>query len=187
MKEYFTEGVVLNCRPINETDRIVDIYTKNQGRIETRVIGGRKILSKLSSHLDVLNFVRIRLIQKNRFTLVDVLVEDRFLSVRSDLRKYAGILDLIFLMRALTPIAMPDLSLWHFLVRSFKNGIINFGNFLRLAGYDPIFATCQDCHLKGVEYFDTNDHSFLCAVCNARFNNFGSIYLSLKPIWRNQI
>lgn len=187
MREYFAEGVVLNCRPINETDRVIDIYTKNQGRIETRVIGGRKILSKLAPHLEVLNLVKLRLIQKNQFTLADVLTQNRFESVRKDLRRYAGVLDLVFLMRALTPIAMPDLSLWHFLVRSFTNGVVNFSNFLRLTGYDPLFATCRNCHFKKVDYFDVNNHSFLCTGCNMKFNDFGTIYLSLKSIWQNQI
>ena len=88
MVEYLTQAIVLDSRPQKENDRTVDIYTKNFGRLRVRVIGGRRILSKLAPHLDIFNLVTVRLVEKNQITVTDVLTDERF-------RKNGGIRDFI--------------------------------------------------------------------------------------------
>ena len=106
MKEYITEGIVLALYPHSETDRVADFFTKEFGRIETRVVGGRKILSKFSPHLSPGAYVMARLVKKNVYTLTDVMSHSRRLYRHPRLR--AEVLSILFLIRALVPSANPD-------------------------------------------------------------------------------
>jgi DNA repair protein RecO len=178
MKEYLTDALVLGLRNYRENDKLVDLYSKDFGRLKMRVIGGRRILSKLSPHLDIFNLVTIRLVQKNRITLADVVTKNRFALWRGDLRKIALGLKLFFLVRSVVPEAIPDLSLWHHLLRDLKKGSIDFKGVLRLLGYDPRFAQCGNCFEKEIYSFDARNQIFLCQKCHFRFDNKNLIYLN---------
>ena len=169
MKEYVTEALVLASRSQREQDKLVDLYTKDLGRLEARVIGGRKIISKLSPHLDVFNFVTIRLIQKNQFTVADVIAEERFRFLRGNFKKFAIALKLLFLVRAVIPPMVPDLQLWHSILRTLRGGYLDLGNFLKIMGYDPLLAVCQICRGGKAEYFHVPDQIFLCRQCGLKF------------------
>lgn len=55
MKSYSTEGIIIKRRNFNEADRIVTVFTKQQGKIQIKAIGVRKIISRRSSHIELLN------------------------------------------------------------------------------------------------------------------------------------
>ena len=170
MREYFTEGIVLGVRPYGEADRWVDLYTKDFGRIGVKMTGGRKLLSKLSPHLDVMNLVEARLVQKNQFTFADVITKNRFNLLRKNISQHSSALRLVFLLRSLVPESVQDLQFWHYLVRSFSWARINHGIFLKLLGYDPLLARCENCLTGGVSYFSPGDQSFLCKRCCLRLS-----------------
>lgn len=165
MLEYLTQAVVLHYRPQKESDRIVDLYTKEFGRLEAKIIGGRRILSKLAPHLDWGNVVTVRLVEKNRITVTDVLTDERFSKERSGSKFYQSAFRIFSLIRALTPLAMPDLRLWHYLIRSLKTADGNVKIFLKLLGYDPDHAECDHCHQRPVSVFRAKDQSFFCQDC----------------------
>ena len=106
MEEYFTEALVLDKEPIGESDSLISLYTKELGKITARAISIRKITSKLSSHLEPLNFVDARLVHKNRFQVVDALKTGRLNS------KAIGTLHLI---KDLSGEGEPDRDLWNLL------------------------------------------------------------------------
>lgn len=177
MREFATEAFILGLRNFRENDRSVFLYTKDLGRVEVKVIGGRKILSKLSPHLDVLNLVNVRLIEKSKFTLADAITKNRFLAVREDFKKSSAALNLLFLTNFLAPVLMPDLPFWHHLSRAFKSGRIHIGSFLKLLGYDAASAYCESCRRKDVGYFNLEDQSFLCVRCSLKFPENKVIFL----------
>ncbi len=159
---------MLNVRPYKEHDRFVNIYTKDFGRLEAKVTGGRKILSKLSPHLDPGNLVRVRIVGKAQFTLADALAEAKFSNSKNSLFKNASILKLLFLIRSVVPESVPDLPLWHFLLRSLSGYKFDFRNLLRLLGYNPIMAECDFCGNKNINHFYIQEQSFLCEKCSLK-------------------
>jgi len=170
MHEYVTEAVTLGVRSYGEHDRWIDLYTKNLGRIGARVIGGRRILSKLSLHLDVMNLVEVRLVRKNQFTVVDATTKDRFIFLRRDIQKHSSALRLMYLFTSLVPTSAPDIRLWHHLVSNLAGTRVHCGTFLQLLGYDPLLASCENCYAKRVHYFFPADQSFLCSGCCSRLS-----------------
>lgn len=177
MVEYLTQAVVLNYRSRKESDRSVDLFTKNYGRLEASVIGGRKILSKLAPHLDLFNLVTVRLVEKNSTTLTDVLTDERFEKERRDRDFYPAAFRIIGLVRALSPKGAPDLRLWHALVRSLRNADGNVRDFLKILGYDPAHAACDNCGRAPVAAFRTGDQSFFCRACGSKVRADELIYL----------
>ncbi len=161
MREHLTPAIVLGSKPVGEYDRLVDLYTKELGRLRARVIGGLKVASKLSPHLDVGNLVDVRLVYKNQFTVTDVLGRGRFQGV--------GFWRAIFFIKSLVPERNPDFRLWHEILGGLKASKVKTRNLLRILGYDPLLAECVGCGARQVAYFHTQDQSFLCSFCSQKF------------------
>ena len=121
------------------------------------MVGGRRITSKLAPHLDQGNLVAVRLVEKNQFTVADAVVKNKFSS--------ATFFRMIFLLKNLLPELSPDLQCWHYLVRSFKSSDLSLKNILKILGYNPLLAACENCGSKSVSYFILGDQSFLCQFC----------------------
>lgn len=165
MKEYLTEAIVLGVRPVGEQDNLVDFYSRHLGRLQARVISGRKILSKLSCHLDPLNLVSVRLVEKKQFIVADVATLDRFSPLRFYRNKLTAALVLISALRNLSFPSDPDPRLWHWFTNSLKRGKFNIRDFLRIIGYDSAAAVCGICGVKNVNVFSLDDHFFVCRRC----------------------
>jgi len=159
MREYFTEAVVLGQKPSGSEDRIVNLYTRDFGRLEARVVGGRKIISKLSPHLEEGNLVEVRLVEKNKFILADVLSKKRF-------GKNPAIFEVLFLLKSLLPELVPDLRLWHGFLRGLEKMNLDKKAFLKFLGYNALFAKCENCGDHKVGYFSLADQVFLCRRCS---------------------
>lgn len=55
MRSYKTEGIIIKRKNFGEADRILTVFTKNQGKIKIVAKGVRKISSRRSSHIELLN------------------------------------------------------------------------------------------------------------------------------------
>ncbi len=173
MREYFTEAIVLGSKSSGVADRIIDLYTKDFGRLQAKVGGGRKITSKLSPHLTEANLVAIRLVEKTQFTIADAMIKERF-------PKTYLVFDLLYLLRSLLPEFVPDLQFWHLLLRSLKEGKINNRIFLKFLGYNSLHARCESCGEMKVSYFLVTDQTFLCRHCFTKFRAAAGKILSLN-------
>ncbi len=172
MQEYVTDAIVLSVRPRGETDRTLDCYTKQLGRIEARMIGGRKPLSKLSPHCDVGGFVKIRLVEKNQLTLIDALrtAPSRRLSPLT--------FRVVALVRALTPRGVPDGRLWETLKRTVGEDEESIAILFRILGYDPVPASCEACGDTPVSLFSIPHHEFFCDRCGSELPENEVVYCS---------
>ncbi len=172
MQEYVTDAIVLSVHPRGEADRAIDCYTEQLGRIEVRMIGGRKPLSKLSPHCDVGSLVVIRLVEKNQFTLIDALraMPSRILSPAA--------LRVIGLIRALAPKGVSDARLWEALKRVVCGSGESIAVFFKLLGYDSTSASCEACGENPVSLFSLPHHEFFCDQCGARLPESDIVYCS---------
>lgn len=55
MRSYKTEGIVIKRKNFGEADRILTVFTKNKGKISVVAKGVRKISSRRSPHVELLN------------------------------------------------------------------------------------------------------------------------------------
>ncbi len=55
MRSYKTEGIIIKRRNFGEADRIITVFTKLNGKIQIKAAGVRRITSRRSSHVELLN------------------------------------------------------------------------------------------------------------------------------------
>lgn len=168
MTEYCTEAVVLGIRGQGERDRVVDLYTKDLGRVEARVVGGRKLNSKLSPHLDLGGRVLARLVFKNQFTVTDVLQEAPMV-LQDGVRKSSApvFLKILYLLKKTTPLCLPDFNIWHRLAECAmrSGGSAEVKIFLKMLGYDARLSECDNCGSVKTTAFHFERQVFVCNGC----------------------
>lgn len=81
-------GFVIRRINLGEADRFITIFTKNNGKMEVLAKGVRKITSKRSSHIELLNLVRFNAIKSSKnFILTEIELIDSFQSRKTDLKQ----------------------------------------------------------------------------------------------------
>ncbi len=90
MRTFKTEGFVIKRRNFGEADRILTIFSKHYGKIQAKAPGVRKITSKRSPHIELLNLSVFTLYKSSRSTLSMVTEANTLLNfafLKGDLRK----------------------------------------------------------------------------------------------------
>jgi DNA repair protein RecO (recombination protein O) len=88
MRSFKTEGIVIKRSNYSEADRIVTIFTKKNGKIKVKATGVRKITSRRSPHIELLNYCVFNLYQgRNMFTLTEVDSRESFPLLKKDLKR----------------------------------------------------------------------------------------------------
>lgn len=155
MTEYFTEAIVLDKLPQKEQDARVVLYTQELGKVTAKVKSARKITSKLNGHLEPLNIVKIRIIEKGGLQAVDALTV-RKLPVSQ--------LPVLALVNELTGEWEPDPILW----TAVTNERMDQAQLLRILGFDSTFAACGLCERKENLQFSTIALNYFCGDCYTR-------------------
>lgn len=88
MRSFTTEGIVIKRRNMGEADRILTVFTKDHGKLQIKAKGVRKISSKRSSHIELLNFAMLSLHKGNVMSiLTEVQTIESFSEIKTDLKK----------------------------------------------------------------------------------------------------
>jgi len=157
MKEYFTEGIILEREDAGEQDSRITLYTQTLGKVSAKATSARKITSKLSAHLEPLTVVHARLIKKNKFQIADV-VRIRRLS--------ESYLPIIRLLHMIVPEGEPDHVLWEYL----QNKNVTLRGALMVLGFDPEGAECIVCGKTAELAFSPDNMGYICRSCIPRKN-----------------
>lgn len=81
-------GFVIRRVNLGEADRFVTIFTQNNGKVEVLAKGVRKITSKRSSHIELLNLVRFHSVKTSKnFILTEVELVDSYEGRKADLKQ----------------------------------------------------------------------------------------------------
>ena len=90
MRSYKTEGIIIKRRNFGEGDRILTVLTKTYGKIQVKAPGVRKITSRRSSHIELLNIAFLSL-YRNSYSFFPIVTEaeaqEEFLSIKKSLKK----------------------------------------------------------------------------------------------------
>ncbi len=154
------QGVVINQRSFRDDDLLVDIYTSQRGKLTTLVKGGKKILSKLRSGIEVLNWVEIMVAEGRNFTrLAAVNSLASWPNLRQDFTSLTLALALVEVVDKITGEAVREDEVYHLLLHwlgwldnnhpSQEEGLFWFYlvslRLLARAGYDFLLDRCSQC------------------------------------------
>ncbi|MDO8524489.1 MAG: DNA repair protein RecO [bacterium] len=161
-QHYRTKGIVLSKKDSGEADQIFALYTQYFGKIELVGKAIRKITSKLKAGIDVFYFIEVEFIQgKNRKTLTDAIVIDKFLEIRKNSEALACVGQIAEVADCLTITERKDEEIWRLLLVIFQK--FNYKlltnnyklishyflwNFFTLLGYSPELYSCPICSSK---------------------------------------
>ncbi len=88
MKSFKLEGIVIKRRNVGEADRIITVFSKTYGKIQIKAKGVRKISSRRSGHIELLNHAVLNLHQAK---FMPILTEaeslENFSLLKSDLKR----------------------------------------------------------------------------------------------------
>lgn len=88
MRTYTVQGIILKRKNIGEADRILTVFTKEQGKMRILAKGVRKISSKRASHIEPLNIVILTLYKGSGMpVLTEATSVETFPLVKVDLKK----------------------------------------------------------------------------------------------------
>lgn len=88
MHTFKTEGIILKRKNIGEADRILTVFSKHFGKIQLRAKGIRKVPSRRSAHVELLNTVTCSFYKgKSIPVLIEVQTQEAFSTIKSDLKK----------------------------------------------------------------------------------------------------
>lgn len=90
MRAHKIEGIVLKRRNMGEADRILTVLSKEHGKITVKAPGVRRIPSRRSSHIELLNLSQLTLYKSSK-NIMPILTEaqtlEDFSEVKSNLQK----------------------------------------------------------------------------------------------------
>ncbi|MGC9599067.1 MAG: recombination protein O N-terminal domain-containing protein [Minisyncoccia bacterium] len=166
MQEYVTEAVVLAKEPLRDFDARYSFFTKRFGKLKGKATSARKITSKLAGHLEPGTLAKVRFVERNGRNGNGVQIADAL-----KYGKLAALLtDLHFLNKMLSE-GEPDAALWNELTREHKEERFPWGSALRILGWDPQEAVCEECS-KGrkAAAFYIPKQEFFCVVCASKLD-----------------
>jgi recombinational DNA repair protein (RecF pathway) len=151
MHEYVTDAVVLAKEPAGEYDVRVSLYTRDLGKVVAKVTSARKIVSKLSPHLEPLSLTNVRLVKKGGFQLVD--------AIRHGALPRAQLAAASLINRVVLE-GEPDARLWELAAC----GSASIQELLRVLGFGVESASCDRCGGEP-HAFLFDDAAYLCGNC----------------------
>lgn len=89
-KNYADEGVVLSRKNFGEADRVITIFTKNNGKVSFVAKGIRNIKSRKKGHLEVFSNIKLSSVTGNGMDIItEAYTIHNFGRIRQDLKKTA--------------------------------------------------------------------------------------------------
>ena len=121
MRSFKTEGIIIKRRNIGEVDRFLTVFTKNHGKITVKAVGVRRIISRRSPHVELLNRSVLTLYKGNGYAL-PILTEteslDDFSSIKKDLTKIGFAYHICELVDGLCPENQEDRAVFSLLQKT---------------------------------------------------------------------
>lgn len=88
MRTFRTEGIIIKRRNTGEADRILTVFTRDHGKIQVKARGIRKIPSRRSAHVELVNHAVLSLYRGHKVpVLVEAQMIENYDEIKRDLNK----------------------------------------------------------------------------------------------------
>lgn len=179
LKTYKTEAIVLKHIDLGEADRILILYTPNQGKIRAVARGVRRMKSRLGGHVEPLINCSLMLSRGRSLEVVSQgQTIESFLPIRNNLKLTVQALYLVELTDAFTSERIENYPVYKLLldclrvIEKVRNVEVLFRYFeiqlLKYVGYEPQLYICLNCKaaIEPVEnFFSASGGGILCPNC----------------------
>jgi len=164
MNSFNDQGIIIRINPLNETDNIIVIFSKNHGRINAIAKGIKKVKSRRAGSLDLFNLIEFRVYQGKGD--LDLLIEVKLLNEYKDSKSNFDIINLNYYVLELFDKTIPghdkNVLLFDALKDFFELQNAELNQCLELItimqiklldelGYTPLLDQCMICGESFVE------------------------------------
>ncbi|MDO8507459.1 MAG: DNA repair protein RecO [bacterium] len=182
-KTYKVTGIVLGKKNFFETDRIIEIFTLEKGKVRAVVKGARKSSSKLAGSTELFTYGDFFLAKgKNLDIVTSVVSKNHFQKAAGNLKNISQLFLISEVLNKLLPADMPNESIFAETIKIFE--LINKNAKPELAyeylyktivlfGYGLSLTSCSKCHEEIPEIqaskniFNLESGGILCERCNS--------------------
>jgi DNA repair protein RecO (recombination protein O) len=198
VRVYTTEAIVLKRHNLGEADRIVTLYTPDEGKLRAVAKGVRRPASRLSGHVELFS---LSLVQLARGRELDVLTQAEtraaYRNVREDLGRTSQAYYALELVDRFTPDRLEHRAVFHLLRELLETldgpapsplALHYFAlHGLAALGYRPQLAQCVLCRAEiapGPNYFSQPLGGVACVACGPGEPTAQSIPVNVLKVLR---
>ncbi len=178
MLDLTTRAIVLDKEDFGEYNARIFLYTEKLGSIIAYATAPRKLISKLAAHLEPLNIVDVRLVEKKNhsFQIGDALIVRSNLNWKMIPSQALIILKIISMLKEPSFSGNPDAETWelfyNMITRKEDISLSQYtAQFLTILGFNPKHAICSRCAIIAPKYFLMQDFYFYCKACIPRLDS----------------
>ena len=125
MKNFRTEGIVIKRKNIGEADRLLTVFTKDHGKLQIKAAGIRRIASRRSAHVELLNYTSLSLYKGPGVpVLTEATTLENFSEIKNDLHKVGYAYHLCELIDGLCPENQEHSDIFY-LLRNMLNSLVS--------------------------------------------------------------
>ncbi len=195
---YQTEAIIVKKIKLGEADRILTLYTLEQGKIEGVAKGVRRPKSRMAGHLELLTYSQIRLARgRNLDTIIGSQTIDSFMPLKNDLWLTSCGLYAAELVNQFSEERVANQPLFRLLLEALQrlsradNTDLTMRYFelrlLELVGYRPQLQECVACHIQlkpEVNAFCSSAGGIICPSCRDQQRSSFSISVDALKVLR---
>ena len=117
MRTFTAEGIIIKRRDYKDADRMLTVFTRDQGKIVIKAAGVRKITSRRSPHVELLNHASLTLYKGNGYPiLTEAQTINGFSAIKGDLMKIGFAYHICELIDGLCPEGQEQASIFSLLL-----------------------------------------------------------------------
>jgi DNA repair protein RecO (recombination protein O) len=127
MRHFRTEGIIIKRKNLGEADRLLTVFTKDYGKMQVKAAGVRKITSRRSAHIELLNHASLSLYKGHISpVLTEVKLIDDYAAIKADFNKIGLAYHLCELIDGLCPDNQEHMKVFYLLKNTLQQlGVLN--------------------------------------------------------------
>lgn len=198
MPLYKAEGIVLRTRNLGEADRIITLYTREQGKVDCVARGSRRTRSRLLGGTQLFTHGRYMLYSgRSLDSLNQAEIKESFARLREDLVKMGYASYLAELLDVVTEPGEPSEDIFHLILDAYHGlqrdvtpaTVARWFEFrlMALLGYEPELEHCVGCGREAeIEvHFSSREGGLICRNCLERDGSSLSIRRSTVELLKH--
>lgn len=197
MATYKTQAIIINRLNLGESDRILTLFSPEQGKIRAICKGSRKTKSKYGGHTELFSLVDFVITTgKNLDIVTDASLCQNFLNDKPDMEKIKTAYYFAEIIGKLIPDSIPNKEIFDILYYCLNKinlidekilQLVFVAKLLKILGIYPELGSCVRCETKPDKsevYFSKGAGGILDRACSVHFEDSVQTDENTIKLWR---
>lgn len=163
MRNFKTEGIVIHKRNLGETDYVITILTPIFGKLEVHAKGARRVKSKFTGHLDLLNICNFQIYKSPKnYIVTECQLHKNYSIFWENLKQFHLGSEIVKILKYVSQENENCEDMYELVIETF-NALVKYRKsnlifeafkikLLNLLGFMPDFSTIDENEFKEIEF-----------------------------------